>query len=320
VTTGVGRAQLQAAARPRRARRAFAGILIAVALAACSSTANKVNDGRVESLVPQGGSRPFTLFTPSSYRAGSAMPLVVLLHGLASSGTTIEQYFNLQPLAASKGFLYVHPDGTKHPAGDQFWNATDACCGFGSTVDDLGYLTSVIDSVEAVRNVDRSRVYVMGHSNGGFMSYRMACDLADRVAAIASVAGATWADPSKCHPSQPVSVLQVHGTNDQGVKYGGGTLPEAVAPYPGATTTVTTWGRYDGCSGGLQETGDRFDLDGIVEGDETTAATVEGCPHGIGVELWTVEGGGHIPQITFSDGSQPMPERIIDWLLEHPKP
>ncbi len=161
------------------------------------------------------------------------MPLVVLLHGLGSSGATMEEYFQLQPLAESKGFLLALPDGTKHADGARFWNATDACCGFGSTVDDVAYLGSVIDEVEGARNVDRSRVYVMGHSNGGFMSYRMACDVADRVAAIASVAGATWADPSKCTPSEPVSVLQVHGTADEGIRYDGGQMPQRVRPLSG---------------------------------------------------------------------------------------
>ena len=90
------------------------------------------------------------------------MPLVILLHGLGQSGTIVEAYFQLRPLAESRGFLYVHPDGTPHPAGDRFWDATDACCGLGSTADDVAYLTSIIDQVGATRNIDPSRVYVMG--------------------------------------------------------------------------------------------------------------------------------------------------------------
>jgi polyhydroxybutyrate depolymerase len=297
---------------------AGAAVLL-VALVACSSSPTSA-DGRTDKLVANDRSRPFALFTPSSYHEGSAMPLVILLHGLGSSGDAVEQYFEVQELAASKGFLYVHPDGTKHPDGDQFWNATDACCGFGSTVDDVAYLTAVIDQVEAVRDVDRSRVYVMGHSNGGFMSYRMACDLADRVAAIASVAGATWSDTSRCRPSRPVSVLQVHGTADPLIKYDGGKLPEASAPFPGARTTIATWAAYDGCDGSLGEPGEKFDLDGAVPDKESTAAHVEGCPDGIGVELWTMEGSGHIPRVQLPDGSERMPERIVDWLLDHPKP
>ncbi len=160
----------------------------------------------------------------------------------------------------------------------------------------------------------------MGHSNGGFMSYRMACDVADRVAAIASVAGATWADASRCTPSEPVSVLQVHGTADEGIRYDGGQMTEGTAPYPGAPATIAMWATYDGCSGVLRQSGDPFDLDGNVPGEESTAARVDGCSDGIGVELWTIKGGSHIPRVQGDDGSRPMPARIVDWLLAHPKP
>ena len=202
----------------RRALILLAGI---VALTACANSSSTADTPSFATMVASDASRPFTLFTPSSYRDDTPMPLVILLHGLGRSGEIVEAYFQLQPLAESRGFLYVHPDGTPHPAGDRFWDATDACCGLGSTADDVTYLTSIIDQVSATRNVDPSRVYVMGHSNGGFMSYRMACDAAERIAAIASVAGATWADTSKCNPSEPVSVLQVHGTADVAVKYDG---------------------------------------------------------------------------------------------------
>ena len=101
-----------------------------------------------------------------------------------------------------EGFLYLHPDGTTDCLGDPFWNATDACCNFcGSSVDDVAFLSAVLDAIEAQFTVDPRRIFLIGHSNGGFMSYRMACEHADRVAAIASLAGATWFDPLDCGPS-----------------------------------------------------------------------------------------------------------------------
>jgi polyhydroxybutyrate depolymerase len=274
-------------------------------------------------MVASDASRPFTLFTPSSYSDDTPMPLVILLHGLGRSGELVEAYFQLQPLAESRGFLYVHPDGTPHPSGDRFWDATDACCGLGSTADDVTYLTSIIEQVSATRNLDPSRVYVMGHSNGGFMSYRMACDAAERVAAIASVAGATWADTSRCNPSEPVSVLQVHGTNDVAVNYDGATPPNTGAypgAYPGAATSVATWAGYDGCQDRSLDAAGTLDLDSALPGEETVLTRVDGCPDGIGLELWTLQGGSHNPDIRFADGSRPMSAGIIDWLLAHPKP
>ena len=290
-----------------------------VALTACANSSSTADTPSFATMVASDASRPFTLFTPSSYRDDTPMPLVILLHGLGQSGEIVEAYFQLQPLAESRGFLYVHPDGTPHPAGDRFWDATDACCGLGSTADDVTYLTSIIDQVSATRNVDPSRVYVMGHSNGGFMSYRMACDAAERIAAIASVAGATWADTSKCNPSEPVSVLQVHGTADVAVKYDGATPPDTGA-YPGAATSVATWADYDGCHDRSLDTAGTLDLDSALPGEETVLTRVDGCPDGIGLELWTVQGGSHNPDIRFADGSRPLSAGIIEWLFAHPKP
>lgn len=300
-------------------RRALC-ILACVALWACGGEESSTQTSVASSvtLAGSGSARPFSVYTPSSYD-GDPMPLIVLLHGLGGSGAGIEEYFGLQSLAQSHGFLYVHPDGSLNPQGHPSWNATDACCGFGSAVDDVTYLTSIIDSVSETRNVDAARIYVMGHSNGGFMSYRMACDAAHRVAAIASLAGATWADVSKCDPSEPVSVLQVHGTADVAIAYEGGEIPYAAA-YPSATTSVATWAAYDGCRAESLTNAGTLDLDSSVAGAETVVTRVEGCPDGLGVELWTLQDGTHVPEMQFPDGTRPMAVAIVEWLLAHPKP
>ncbi len=99
--------------------------------------------------------------------------------------------------AEKRGLLYAVPDGTTDTRGDRFWNATAACCNFyGSTVDDSTYLTEVIAAVSARYSVDPARVYLAGHSNGAFMSFRMACEHADLIAAIAVLNGAMVNDVS----------------------------------------------------------------------------------------------------------------------------
>lgn len=257
--------------------------------------------------------RPFDVFTPSSYSPDTAMPLVVLLHGFGASGAIQEAYFQLQPLAEERGFLYVHPDGTINAIGRSFWNATNACCGFGSAVDDSAYLLALIEKVQADFNVDPKRIYLVGHSNGGFMSYRMACDHADKIAAIASLAGATFADESKCTPSEPVSVLEIHGTADGTIPYDGGAI--FGNDHPSAPDTVATWAGYDGCATTNGEVANALDLDANLAGDETSTLAYESCPNGIDVELWTIDGGAHIPARTpaLSTG-------IVDFLFAHPKP
>ena len=106
--------------------------------------------------------RPYSVFVPSAYHAGTPTALVVLLHGYGVSGAVQNAYFQFDAQAEQRGFISVHPDGTKNIIGGQFWNATDACCGFGSTVDDDGYIMSIIDQVSARYTVDPKRIFLLG--------------------------------------------------------------------------------------------------------------------------------------------------------------
>ena len=254
--------------------------------------------------------RPYDVFVPSGYNAATPAPLVILLHGYSATGDLQELYFQLQPEAEARGFLYVHPDGLINRENKHFWNATDACCDNTQLVDDSGYLTYIIDQVSAAYNVDQKRIYLVGHSNGGFMSYRMACDHADRIAAMVSLAGATWLDTTECAPSEPVNILQLHGTDDQTIKYDGGRT--IFGKYPSAETTVETWSAYNGCTTATESLG-TVDIANNIEGVETTKEGFTGCPADGAVELWTIAGGPHIPglQTTFA-------AYIIDWLYAHP--
>jgi polyhydroxybutyrate depolymerase len=247
---------------------------------------------------------------PASYDPREPVPLVLVLHGYASSGDGMRRYLGVDDLAEERGFLVVHPDGSVDVRGNRFWDATDGCCNVtGTPTGDDEFLARIITEVSAEYAVDPRRVHVVGYSNGGFMAYRMACRHADLVASAASISGATFADPSDCHPSEPVSVLQVHGDADRTIRYDGGSFP---GPYPGALETVTTWAGYDGCETSPAE-GEPRDLDGSVDGAESAATTFPGCPDGVAVELWTVPGAGHLVRV-----SADFPVDVIDWLLDHP--
>jgi polyhydroxybutyrate depolymerase len=257
--------------------------------------------------------RPFDVFVPSTYDEASPMPLLVLLHGYSVTGSIQEVYFQFEPLAEERGFLYVRPEGTTNVIGDQFWNATEACCGFISTVDDSAYLKALIEQVQADYNVDPQRIFLVGHSNGGFMSYRMACDHSDTIAAVASLAGATFLDSADCAADEPVSVLQIHGTADATIAFDGDALFGRA--FPSATETVASWAEINGCGADTTVTENALDLVVDLEGNESSRTTYTGCPDGVDVELWTIEGGSHIPSRTpdLSTG-------IIDFLFAHPKP
>jgi polyhydroxybutyrate depolymerase len=124
-----------------------------------------------------GGDRPVTVHVPKAHDAGRPAPLLIVLHGYGSSGREHEAYFHLGDAAGRRGMISAYPDGTKDSTGSQFWNATDACCDFDqSGVDDSTYLVGVVAAIKAHIALDPKRIFLIGHSNGGFMTYRMACD------------------------------------------------------------------------------------------------------------------------------------------------
>jgi polyhydroxybutyrate depolymerase len=269
-----------------------------------------------------GGQRPVTVHVPPRYQKGNPVPLLVLLHGHSSDAAAVDDYFHLQPVLDERGVLYVVPNGTRDHAGDRFWNATDACCDFyNSGVDDSGYLQDVIHQAQDRYSVDPRRIFVVGHSNGGFMAYRMACDHSDIVAAIVSVAGAMYDDARKCSPTQPVSVLQVHGSGDTVVPYEGGVI--SGIEVPSARTTVLDWATFDGCAlspAGARSLDVATDADtpsgsSPLPGSETRVLTFHrNCKAATEVQLWTVEGAGHVP--AFAAG---LARQLVDFLLSHPK-
>jgi polyhydroxybutyrate depolymerase len=303
--------------------RAFvAGLAVVVATGACSRSGSKSPDAG--SIV---ASRPYGFKVPTGYDSKTPTPLVILLHGYGASGVGQESYFQLGAVADAQTFLYAFPDGTADATGRRFWNADDACCDFfGSGVDDVAYLNAMIDDISSKYTVDPKRIFVVGHSNGAFMSHRLACDLSNRIAAIAALAGAVWNDASKCNPTSPVSVLDIHGDADLVVNYAGGSLAVGLVapgapsktppPYPSEAQTMATWAAKNRCTGALAADGVVLDLDTLVAGSETSERAYAGCPSGLDVELWTITGGSHVPVL-----AQPTwGEAVYGFLKKHPKP
>ena len=260
------------------------------------------------------GRGPVLVRVPSSYDPDTPTPLVMLLHGYSATGRTQEAYMQFAPIADEFGYIYLHPDGLEDPLGNQYWNGTDACCDFfDGTTDDSGYLRALIEEIRRQLNVDDRRVYIVGHSNGGFMSYRMACDHSDIVAAVTSLAGATFLDPRDCSPTEPVHVLQIHGTADTTIFYAGGCLMQC---YPGAVQTVETWAAYDGCAIVGDDSARPIDIDAGIPGNETVITIYDtDCAPGGSAQLWTIVDGGHVP-ILVDDFSR----QVVEFLYGHPKP
>ena len=220
----------------------------------------------------------------------------------------------LSSLADDYGFLMVAPNGTPS-SGDgnpQFWDASDACCSWEDpALDDSAYLSGLIAAVKAKYRIDDKRVYILGHSNGALMSYRLAHDHSGTIAAIASLAGAD-ANESEA-PPRPVHVLQIHGTGDEAIAYGGGEIRGSA--YPGARQSAENWAAHNGCSATGSFVG-MLDLVETLPGmDATITRYNSGCKPGGSAELWTITDGAHIPEL-----SAPFTRLVVEWLLGHPKP
>jgi polyhydroxybutyrate depolymerase len=260
---------------------------------------------------PLVAARPYAMYEPSHHDARA--PLVVLLHGFGDTHAGSVQGLGMAALADEHGAFLAAPDGTRDAQGRRFWNGTDACCDFTEPrVDDVAYVDAIIDDAIAHHPIDPSRVYLMGFSNGGFMSHRYACERAERVAAIVSFSGATWRDASRCTPKVPVSVLEVHGDADAVVLFAGGSVKDGAfhgdpafanaGAYPGAAETVQAWAKLDGCGDGTTTTP-------LSPRDQLTRYT---CPKGVEASLWTRGGAGHLLGLTKSDM-----EHVWEFLARH---
>lgn len=231
--------------------------------------------------------RPARLVIPPTWQPrGAPMPVVVLLHGYGASGEIQDVYLGVSVTGADLGYLALTPDGTPDTRGNRFWNASN----LDGFVDDTGYIVGLIDQVVADFNGDPDRVYLVGHSNGGFMANKVACEFSDRIAGIAAIAGGIFGTSSTCRG--PVQVIVIQGTEDETVPYEGGAF--LGAPVLGAEETVARWLEAGGCAAGSTQEGP-FNFDLLVPGDETTVTAWNDCAAGASVELWRMEGSGHVP-------------------------
>jgi len=279
-------------------------------------------EGRGLAVTRTAAGREYALDVPPQVALGKPVPLVVLLHGYGATGQGQATYFGLDAQVAKRGFLLAKPDGTRDTdgSGKRYWNAFPACCASvadSSPVDDVAFLMALVNDVESAYPVDPDRVYLIGHSNGAFMAYRMACDHAETFAAVVALAGAV--EPSLCHPSRPVSVAVVHGTQDHVIKVEGGETRRD-RPYVSLADTVDFWMKADHCAGPLVSMG-RDDLISnavfrprAIPGAETDIERASGCAGGTtDVELWKIEGAGHVP--LWNEGR--WPTAALDFLLRH---
>ncbi|MEW5848949.1 MAG: prolyl oligopeptidase family serine peptidase [Myxococcota bacterium] len=234
--------------------------------------------------------------------------VVLNFHGYLSNADQQASHTGLPDAAAKRGLVSVHPDGHRNS-----WNAGPTCCGDAkdSGTDDVGFVDKLLDEVGKRVTVDPKRVFALGLSNGGFFSYRLACERADRFAAIVSVAGVNGM--KDCNPSRPVPLLHFHGTDDQIVKYEGGQYD-----FVGAEQSVSDWAERLNCQGDPSES--------LRQGEVHCDArsTCDGSSEAV---LCTIDGGGHtwpgadeVPLLGHVTRDVDATEMALDFFEKHPMP
>lgn len=231
-------------------------------------------DGRVV-LEHDGRQRQYTVHVPAGLGDGPA-PVVLNFHGYTSNADQQRAFSVMDATADERGFVVVYPDGT---GSTPSWNG-GTCCGTAMTgdVDDVGFVAALLDDLERRVCVDPERVYATGLSNGGFFSHRLACELSERIAGIAPVAGVIGIE--RCEPTRPLPVVMFHGTADTLVPYDGGGL----GGFPSVADTTSDWAARNGCDDTPEVVYEQGDVTCIEHGGCTDEATVRLC---------TVDGGGH---------------------------
>lgn len=248
--------------------------------------------------------RTYIAHVPPSYKKGASTPLIIALHGGGQDAKAAVDFFGLNVTADKDHFIVVYPQGTgTRLLGKTIgtWNA-DVCCGYAQQkrIDDVAFLSSMIDQLEKDFSIDPKRIFATGHSNGSMMAFKLACDLANRIAAIAPSSGQR-SIPESCRPSRPVSILYFHGTEDSCALYDGGPAcggcyekvlsayfnvsisPKTwtCAPVP---AYIDAWAAIDGCASAT---------DISYHKGSATCVTHRSCRDAAEVTLCSIKGMGH---------------------------
>lgn len=237
------------------------------------------------SFVYQGSMRTYKIYIPQKYidNPNTAVPLLLNLHGFGSNATEQELYGDFRTIADQENFIICHPNGTFDTFGNRFWNV-----GFTtSTIDDVGFLSALIDSVSLKYKIDSSKIFSAGMSNGGFMSYKLACELPNKVKGIASVTGSmTPALFAQCASVNAIPVMQIHGLNDFTVPYYGNLLMQPIEE------VVGFWVKQNNCDSVAVQTN-------VIDNDAADNSTAvrydfdQNCTDGASVALYKINNGGH---------------------------
>jgi len=296
-------------------------ILAALLLAGPAAAAD-----RAAQLDVAGTARSYALHVPDRAAPADGFPLVFAFHGGGMQGEGMRRMTRLDAVADERGFIVVYPDGV-----DKHWN--DGRATIRNPQDDVGFVAALIARIARDEKIDRGRIYATGISNGALFAERLGCELSATIAAIAPVAGTLPADIAPdCRPARPLAVLQIDGTLDPIMPFGGGMVADFGGRGEGGqvlavAATAAFWARANGCGAADAPQ----PLAPVAPPDRTRIVRTNygGCPAGAAVTLLTIIGGGHAwpggPQyarpavIGKASGQLDASRAIVDFFLAQPR-
>ncbi len=239
-----------------------------------------------ESITYQGRMRTYILHTPRNYSPSRLMPLVLVFHGGNGKGIGVEKRTRFSDLADREGFFVAYPDGVGGHWNDGRLDSDNP------DVDDVGFVRTLIDHLVKTKNIDSSRVYATGISNGGAMTHRLACELSDKIAAFAPVSSSLSVRlASSCKPSRQVSMLMFNSPDDPFLPWEGGEGRGRGGVKLSVPQTLDWWRKQNNCSS--QAENKTLPPTTASDGTQVMMSRYSGCRGGSEVILYTIQGGGH---------------------------
>ena len=267
------------------------------------------------SLVSLGKKRSYLLYVPETYNPAAPTPLVISLHGLAEWPAHQMQISHWNNLASQYGFIVVYPCGTGAPLR---WHTHGAPDSDSDPMQDVTFISDLMDKLETEYNLDPTRIYVNGLSNGGGMAFVLSCHLSERIAAVGSVSGAYTFSWSECYPTRRMPAILFHGTNDPIVPYLGGTSKLTGSSLPSIPEWVASLARYYGCAEAPLNLPAIGDVSGIqfincASNDDIIFYTITNGGHS-----WP--GGGSLPKFIVGSTNRDInaTKMMWDFFCQHP--
>ena len=233
-------------------------------------------DGPIETIIHNGLERKYIIYTPQGYDGTSKLPLLLNFHGFSGKAGEYMSYTNMTPIADTENFILVYPQGSDLD-GSSHWNAALNGGDNKSEVDDLGFIEALINKLSSENLIDTNRVYAVGYSNGGMMSYALACYKSNLISAIGSVSG--YMLQTECTPSHSIPLIKFHGTTDY---YDGGGV------YNSVVSVLNFWVNFN-----------NTDLDPIINNIDDNGTSIvsykyKNGDNNVSVEHYKIIGGEHV--------------------------